>query len=352
MNLIKNIFFVHSNITIYLAKHYIEKNSLDPLNIIIFYARLREKDVIALPGKKVDFLNIFYFEFVNKGRNLFEVFYRVCLSVYRVNRFLSAEVKSDYNLFVPHLFWDVLQLLATNSKCKKITFMEEGDMTYVTENELLDRAIKEKELNIRTNDDFKRRVLSLNQLLNFHPFPKVAKKQEAICLHPEAFPFPYIDKKVYNFKKVFCDKTFQFSTNYHNSVIFVLENISALPEGSNLYLKKFQETLSYIKKMYGNKVFLKPHPAQLKNSDKLARLLEIVKQANVEYDIINDPIELVLVNYENVKIFCHRSSIIRYCFYAEVKPYVWGVSLFSEIDRKRPFYKFMEKHREVINVID
>lgn len=348
---VKHLFFVQSNVTIYLVRHYIELKNIDEANIIIFYTRVSLADIDILPGKKIDFLNVFYRKFVNVNKTHLQMFYLTWTSIYKVNSFIRKEVKSDFELIVPHLIWDIKQIFASSPKCKKIIYLEEGDMSYATENETQKKIAT---METYTGERL-RKYFSLGKLFHKHPFQNRNKQHEAICLSDKAFPFPYIKKHVYDFKEVFQNDTYLFKEDYNNSVILLLEHITWLNEQqTDAYYFKLQEVLGLIKKQFAHRIFLKPHPELFKDVKRQNLIMELVEKCGLEATVIHDPIELIITRFKDVKIFAHRSSLIRYCCYAGVKPFVWGMSLISEEERagNTLAFKFLEQHPDQIQFVD
>ncbi|MGV3589350.1 MAG: hypothetical protein ACO1OF_20255 [Adhaeribacter sp.] len=345
----KYVFFVQSNITKYLVKYYINLHCLSEEQVIIFYYRLRLSDIIELPGEKIDFLEKFQTKFLPNGEGAWKDFKVIWKAKNKIDHFINERINDGFVLFIHHLNWDNLQLFATNKKCKKIVYIEEGDLSYATEEEITQNFAKP---NIK--NEWRRKILSLGRLFRRHPFPNIDKVQEGICLNEKAFPYSYINKHVYSFKDVFFNESYSFKFNYENSIIFLLEHLHwKTQEERKEYLQELEKVFSSVKNNYKEKIYFKPHPELFNYREDLEQILGIAKVCKLEPDLMNDPIELVVSSFEHVKIFCNQSSLIRYCCYAQARPNVWGINMVKdEHRRKDPFlYKFIEENKALIKFI-
>ncbi|WP_210466240.1 hypothetical protein [Rufibacter roseolus] len=345
----KYLFFVQSNITKYLVKYHIQLNNLQEEDIIILYYRVGLEDLEDIKGQKINFLDTFYRKFVTVNKKIWQVFYLTWYSIYKVDEFIDSKVKGSYELFVPQFFWDTVQLLATNTKCKKITYIEEGDMSYATEDELVQKL----SLMTTRKEELQRMVFSMGRLFRKHPSPEINKVQEAICFNSQAFPFKYIKKHVFNFRDVFNEKDYNFSYNYKDSTIFALEYVNIKEPKSEIYLKNIVNVFSILKSSDTEIIYFKPHPNYLNDQDSLNRLIDLAKVTSLNVLLINDPIEMIILRFDKVRVFCHQSSLIRYCCYAGVKPFVWGVNMVRKIDRLQnpEVYKFMHNNSDMIEFV-
>lgn len=336
------IFYVHSNITIYLVKHYILLHKIPSSDILILFDRLSSSDVEVLPGKK--------FLFSEKIRNIHLNYRNFWPSFEETRDFINSEVKNKYIFFVPHILTESLQLFASNKKCKKVVYIEEGDMSYFSED-----LLKERFCHNSFRANFFRTIYSYGMLYKKHPFPKIKKKVEAICLHQDAFPSQNLLKHIYNFKDVFLDENLKLKEDYDNCVIFLLDPFYPKEEEEKEnYYNAMRRTFVYIKDNLGSKIYFKPHPVLSNNTKQIASILEIASDCELKGVLINRPVELIIANFKNVKVVTHFSSLIRYCLYMKVKPLFWGIGLIKDLnlERPKPMVKFLFEKQLEIEVID
>jgi hypothetical protein len=315
------VFLVHSYITIYMAKYYIQRNNIKEANTIILYDRVRIHELEGVPGKKLKFTDTFGVRFTN--RNNFWQTYK------DVKKFFRNEVNSNFDLVVINLSYCPTQLLASHKKCKKIVYLEEGEQSYNTAQELKNSYIGSFNLYSRAI----RKLYSFGKLYMKFPFPDTGKPEEAICVHEDAFKFRNIKKTIVDIRDVFRNKDYKFSEDYTNGVLFLVEHFFRFtPEEQAVLYARLEKVFQYIKSDLGSKVFMKPHPA-LKDQEIIGRVIRMATEAGLETKIIKDPVELILLNFEKVKLFSNHSSLLRYCCYANIKPYVWGFEYDKEKKR-------------------
>lgn len=337
------LFYVHSNVTIYLVKYYIMLHKVPPSNILILFDRLTELDVEVLPGKKIDFSKKIKNVHLNK-KNFWP-------SLNVTNKFINSEVKNQYFFFVPHILTESLQLFAANKKCKKVIYIEEGDMSYFSEN-----LLNERFCNSSIKANLLRKLYSCGILYKKHPFPKINKKEEAICLHQNAFPFRNFEKHIYNFKDVFFVKNFPHKENFDSSIIFLLDPFYPKEEEEKkLYYTTLRSAFIYIKNYLGSIIYFKPHPVLSGKATEVEVIFEIASECGLTGILTNTPVELIIARFTNVKVVTHFSSLIRYCFYANIKPYFWGFNLIKnkelESPQPKPMIKFILENRSKIEII-
>lgn len=337
----KFVFYVHSNITIYLSFHYIENYKLNSQDIIILYDRVSYNDLEILPGRKYLFSN----EFKNFNINWKNFFH----SYRDLNNFYKREINANYTLLVPHLYLDNLQLFASYKKCKRIIYIEEGDLSYLTEESINNRFYKAEFKN-----NYFRKIFSFKMLFEKKPFPSINKTEEVICLSEESFKFKIVKKHIYDFKNVFLNKHLKFNENFDECVIFLLDPY--YPEDDNEkndYFSTLNKTFIYIKKNISNKVYFKPHPVIFTKKGQIEVILEIATKNKLECQIIDYPVELIITNYTNVKLVSHVSSLIRYGCYAKIEVIFWGYDLIKKYDLhiESSWVDFLKKNINHIRII-
>lgn len=114
----KHVFVINSHTTFLTSMGTVDLLGLSKDKVIFVYIRNYSNSVSKTPYKICECTSLF-----NSCSNITEDYKQ---KVRNVDSFISHEIGERYNLYVPHLMHWFFQLLYTNHKCRRVSYLQEG----------------------------------------------------------------------------------------------------------------------------------------------------------------------------------------------------------------------------------
>lgn len=333
----KHLFIIHSHTVFLTSIGVIEKLKLRDEDVIFLYARHYKND-LGYPYKVYDFTEII--------ENSFHIFFSYTHRQFLLNKkqrnkivnfidnFVKNEVSDNYCLYTPHLQCPAHQILATNDKCIKCFFVQEGAriMKDLATDHNLWYFVLYNKLVLRNEK-------RMWKCYNWFP-DKYAPYQRGIS----AFAFD---------KQYFCNYAAEtimvqwprIKLNIQinpECPIFILEGAIELGQiDKKTYMEAVQNLISTCGKANN---YIKFHPAQSSTIKKEYLQMFKNKGMNVEELPMNIPCEIILYSFKGLTVCGFGSSLL---FYAKT----FGQKVIShEKDLlKSARYRFHVKNVSLLN---
>ena len=300
----KHIFYIHSNIT-YLAALAIikEKKLTEP---VLLFGRNYTNSLIVNDYQKV-YLNkeIDSLNFVPSSGTPWLAF-KYYISLKQTKLLINKYGSKEFECYLPHVKNFLMQFFVMHSKCMRYNIMDEGLLSYTNP------VLYIKQTDKRFTENFKGKIIRLLKYVNHVNSSSVYSRIKArlgkiyLFYNDSTRDWKEVNVQIMEWPALSID-----IPDYSNKNIYILDN---LENDSFLDIRNYSPILMSIFNHFKNKeLHIKFHPAN-KNYDIILNLL---KKTGVKYNIIdsNTPIELVILNSENVKIFGLFSSLL---FYAAI----------------------------------
>lgn len=114
----KHVFVINSHTTFLTAMGTVEYLKLKDKDVIFIYTRNYRNEVTHVTFKVVEGTNI-----TEACRNIGKDYDGY---IHKVDDFIDQNIDEKYNLYVPHLWNYFFQLLYTNKKCRRVSYVQEG----------------------------------------------------------------------------------------------------------------------------------------------------------------------------------------------------------------------------------
>lgn len=126
----KHVFVINSHTTFLTAMGAVDYLGLEAEDIILIYVRNYKNKIAHVPYCIVEGTDV-----ANVCRNIGEDYKG---TIRKVDEFIAHNIKGFYYLYVPHLWHYFFQLLYTNRKCMRVSYIQEGGpaQTGVYENDV------------------------------------------------------------------------------------------------------------------------------------------------------------------------------------------------------------------------
>lgn len=297
----KHIFVIGSHTPYLTSLGVIEKNKLDKKDIVYILGR-NYKCFKTIDGiSSYDLSDVYYIYLKNNTRK------KIIDSVERIDRFVADEIGEPYTLYIPHLAFYFFQVLATNTLCQSIKFIQEG---------IADSCVPENRFRLPTL----KQIYVNSFIMNFgrtwesngwndyrcnvrHPSETFANNErlfsEMKCKHTVVI-WPKLELPV-EYKP--------------NGTYFVFES---LVEQKNIEPEIFfSATEKLIKKFAGEVNYVKFHPYQAK--EHIDVIKKLFFRHGFGYEVIppDIPFEMVLASQSKMKVCGFTTSLI---FFAALMP--------------------------------
>lgn len=329
----KNIFYIHSHITYYVAKGVIVKLGFESPTILFVISRnYTNKEINRYECIDISDLHdkLDEFNFIN--------FYKKHKHIEEIDQLLEDKLKnSTFRIFLPHVFHPAMQILATHLKCSEIHIIEEGVNAYSSyfmhfKQKSILKGLTKYVLNqlyfVGRNRIFYVKNFDLRKFKKSIP-PKF------YTVTSKGFKgLPYEVVRV----DMIAEDNFEYDIS--DSSVLVLEG--AVEQGNlqlNTFLKAITEVL---KEIEGEYLYVKFHPAQSKeNRDSI---LALIKKTKLKPYLIPDEIsfEQIILTNSNLRVYGFTTSLLLYAheYHCKVKSYEFLFDkdlLFKEFRSKNNF---------------
>ncbi|GAA3588377.1 polysialyltransferase family glycosyltransferase [Flavivirga amylovorans] len=329
----KNIFYIHSHITYFVAKGVIKYLGFNPDSLIYIISRSYQNDALS-KSKCIDFT------LIHNELDSFGVlnFNKKLPLIKDVDNVLKNVLKDEeFRVFLPHVFHPIMQIIGTNTNCKELHIIEEGVNAYSNyfmhfKEKSIVKGVVKRILNLLPfvgkgriffikNFDLRKFKKSINPIF----YTVTSKGFEGL---------PYEIVRV----EMISEKVAQYTLKSNH--VLVLEG--AVEQG-NLNLKPFLEGIKVIlNDIKSDRIAVKFHPAQ--NSKNKDKILRIIVDQNKEVEVIPDNIafEQIILNNPNLTVYGFATSLLFYAkeFGCKVKYYEHQLlkdNLFKEFRSKNDF---------------
>ena len=329
----KNIFYIHSHITYYVAKSVIKHLGIEPDSLIFIITRSYENMGLS-KSKNINFTEI------HDELDSFSIlnFNKKSPLIKNVDTALKKELNGEeFRVFLPHVFHPLMQIVATNTYCKELHILEEGVNAYSSyfmhfKDKSIIKGTVKRVLNLLSFVGKKRIFFIKN--FDLRKFKKIT---EPIFYTITSKGFKGLPYKVVRVEMI-AEKIVQY--NLESNHVLVLEG--AVEQG-NLNLKPFLEAIKVIlEEIKNNQIAVKFHPAQ--NSVNKNKILKIIEDLNKQVEVIpnNIAFEQIILDKPNLIVYGFATSLL---FYAKesgciVKSYEYLLlkdPLFKEFRSKNDF---------------
>lgn len=280
---------------------------------VIEKANLKKEEIILILGrnykcfKKIegvtsyDLSDIYYIYLKNNTRK------RIIDRVKQIDQFISEKIGESYTLYIPHLAFYFFQILATNTLCQDIKFIQEGIADFcVPENRFRLPSLKQLYVN--------------NFIMNF------GRTWEGKGWNDYKYNVKHASETFANNGKLFsemdCKHTvirwpiLELPVKYNpNGTFFVFES---LVEQKNIEPDIFfQATDKLINKFAGEINYIKFHPYQKEENIDMIKALFAKHGAAYEVMSSDIPFEMVLASLKRMKVCGFTTSLV---FFAALMP--------------------------------
>ena len=290
----KHVFVINSHTTFLTSMGTVDYLRLRDKDVIFLYKRNYRNQVTPVPFKVVEATEI-----ANASRNVV-VDYEG--TVRKVDEFINQNIHDNYYLYVPHLWHFFFQLLYTNHKCRRVSYVQEGGPAQagVYENDV---PISERFRLFIRHAIFGRRIFE-------------CKWYKKGTLYKQCS----VDSYAIN------DKYFQYLPSRNHIVKWPVQKLQMTIDSrwpififdghvknglveSNIYLQACKEIIS----QYGREHnYVKFHPAQ--NQEERESILTFFAESghSVEPMTDNIPMEYVIMQFKNLSFIGFTSSLLYY----------------------------------------
>jgi hypothetical protein len=294
-----HIFYSHSWITQIVIELIIIEKKINPDDVVILSGR-NFKHAID-PSLKS--------KFIPCKKILLETWKQILYAPYQIYRFkkwFASIVKSrNFQLYVPHLVPTGLKLICSNKKCAALNYIEEGTLSYLKYQEIIDH-LNSVNFHGRTKLTFVE--ILYNRLLGVNNFPSTYTS--IYKLGHEAFPFEPKAEKL-DIHKIIKNTP---GPNGISHILVLAPFVDVYPYKMDItvYVEKMKLVLNRIKEMGVTKLHFKFHPSDSKQvrieTKKLLSLYEPV-MSFIEVGE-EDPLELIFLKYRPTVYSFNSSTAI------------------------------------------
>lgn len=290
----KHVFVINSHTTFLTALGTVNYLKLKDEDVILIYTRNYANKVTPVPYKIVEGTEI-----ANSCRNIATNYEKV---IKDVDEFIDKSICTRYDLYVPHMWHFFFQLLYTNRKCNRVSYIQEGGpvQTKVYENDvpLLERIktfIRHTVLGRRTFECkwYKKGIIykqfSLDSYAINHAYFKCLPSKNHIVKWPEQ----KLDLTIDTHSPIFI-----FDGHINNGLV-----------EADVYLKVCRDIVS----QYGkNKNYVKFHPAESKEERNI--IMNYFLENGITAELMSDdiPMEYVIIQFRNLTFVGFTSSLLYY----------------------------------------
>lgn len=321
----KNIFYIHSHITFFVARGIIKHLNLSPDSLFYIVSRSFENEMLSKTNC-IDFTevhdNLDSFNLLNFKSKLPEI--------KKVDNMLNRKLKGeDFIAYLPHVFHPLMQIIATNQQCKGLHILEEGVNAYsnyfmhFNEKSRVKGVVKYI-LNKLTFIGKKRIFFIKNFDLR-----KFKKEEPPIFYTVTSKGFKGLPYKIVRVEMI-PENNSKYTISSSN--VLVLEG--AVEQG-NLKLKTFLNAIDIIlQDIKANQLAVKFHPAQ--NSENKKKIIGLINKNNKQVEVIpnNIAFEQIILNNSNLQVYGFTTSLL---FYA--KEYGCLVKSYENLLSQDPLFK-------------
>jgi hypothetical protein len=289
----KNIFFIHSNITLLSSIAVIQYEKIT-CPILIIVEEYNSPLFNTIDYKRIQLPAQFTYLLKSPSygtNNILKLFYMIT----QLDSFFKTITKnSEFSLFIPHSKTLFYQLLITNKKCTNLHYIDEGLLSYTN---------KFHKDHIAVEVSVLKKYIKLNYFNRINIFRKIKKNYTTV--------YQFVDQmeknnkaKIIPWPSLLKDETI----NLDNAIVLVLDNPVYGDVCSRSDYNKYLEKV--ITHLGSGKVYIKNHPRE-KNIDEIVSILNC---AGICYEILDDSVilETLLLNSTNVQIYGGWSSILFY----------------------------------------
>lgn len=329
----KNVFYIHSHITYFVAKGVIKHLKINSDSLIFIISRSYENRAL-LEVKCINFTEI------HDALDDFNVlnFKTKLPFIKRIDDALKNALEDhEFRVFLPHVFHPLMQIIGTNVNCKELHILEEGVNAYSSyfmhfKDKSLIKGVGKKILN-SISFIGKGRIFFIKNF-DLRKFKKTIKPIFFTVTSKGFKGLPYTVVRV----KMIPEKNVQYKLNSNH--VLVLEG--AVEQGNlnrNSFMKAIETLLSDINT---NQIAIKFHPAQsVLNKDEI---LNIIIAQNKQAEVIPNHIafEQLILDNPNISVHGFTTSLLFYAkeFGCKVKSYehlLLGDTLFKVFRSKNDF---------------
>lgn len=301
----KHIFLIHSHTLLLTALGVIEKENIPKEDVIFIYSR-NYQNVLPIGYRSFDFSteieDTFYIMLSWSRRHFFLNKKNRNRSVDFFDKFITENVVTSYYLYVCQLLVHANQILATNPLCRECFFIQEGGRVMTPF--LTDHISWFCRLynSIILNGDKR-----LWKMSNWFPNKKTPYNRHIIAYAFDKNYFGNMPQEIRIVKWPPIKLNINLDTN---RPIFVLEGAVELGQIENFLYEKAVKRL--VSEFASEKNYIKFHPKNSNEAKEKYKSFFLEKGAEVEELPMNIPFELILANFENLRLYGFGTSLLFY----------------------------------------
>ena len=334
----KNVFYIHSHVTLAVSLGIIEKNKIDKKDIVFLlgrgfiYSNNKIDNIVAIPHDIQSVVNI-------KSHNILGLI----LGIIRFDKWVNSFCSNCYYLYIPHSRLPVARGLSTHKKCKGFSYIEEGLLSYS---------------NYGFGSDKKDKLgpIIRSALLPWRRFSSLkyynSSYQNLFGLNDDAFHGRERVKRV--------DGLFYYSPCLDNisfteqSSVFVLQNIGPMSSiATAVYVSVIIDELKR-QSNNGNSIYYKLHPEQYFRSEsdffrglmKCYGAIELGENVSIEALSIKNPNITLVSLVSSVFFYIPKDVLSRSVFLFK------QFSLYASKEAEEYFVLFPDKYKKIYGMID
>lgn len=290
----KHVFVINSHTTFLTSMGTVDFLKLRDDDVVFIYVRNYSNKVTPVPFKIVQATEI-----ANVCKNIGTDYEN---NIKKVDAFINTNIEGRYNLYVPHLWHYFFQLLYTNKKCCRVSYVQEGGpvqtAVYECDVPLLERFksfIRHELLGRRTFECkwYKRGTLFKQSSIDSYAINNVYFRCLPSNNHIVKWPEQKMDMTIVTEWPIFI-----FDGHIDNGLV-----------EPDVYLRCCKQMiLDYAK----SNNYVKFHPAQKK--EERDTILSYFKQKNDDVVVMCDdiPTEYVIIQFQNLTFVGFTSSLLYY----------------------------------------
>ncbi len=318
-----HVFYIHSHTSFLVSMGVIKQLKLKDNDVLFLTARHYKNSMVNVPYKQVDISNLlffkkwYHFSYWNQRRYISSL-----------DQVIDTYVKGCFSVYVPHVASYGFQVLTSNKRCCCINLCQESAYSFFKKEKWTYKLICRKILLSLTN--------RLWAQTNWYPprwMYKVEGGVKTWAVNADYFkPLTRAEQHVVVLPKF--EIEFDLKTD---KPMFVFE--AAVDQNSieeDVYLDGCK---ALIQKCGEAENYVKFHPAQTEISRK--KIIELFKKREVEILPDEVPFEMIISQFENLKIMGFHSSLIKFAKEAGHQVVSYEDYL---IERSAKFKNFVKSH--------